>query len=207
MLTLKALKMMVSNVEGMERVPNYYSLKKINIPIVVKEVVGKHNEVTVYANGLVSYIADGHAVVFQLHSCESYIYECASTPAQTINRDFFENERWYIRLILEGEDRIANNIAKQEQIRKVSYHAYEEEWEIPSQEDSMLDQIILRENMKRILAALTSKQRKVVIQKYIEERGQKKISEILGISQQTVSETIHQSIGKLRILFSFEDFF
>ena len=207
MLTLKELKKMVVTAEGMKRVPNYFTLRKMNVPVIVKEVMSKNNEVTVYKNGLVSYVAGHHAVVFALHSVGSYTYECTSVPEQTISRDFFDNERWYIRLILEGEDRIANNMAKQEQIRKVSYHAYEEEWEILSREDPMLEQIVERESMETILSALTSKQRKVVIQKYVEERGQKKISEILGISQQTVSETIQQSIGKLRLLFNFEEIF
>ena len=48
-----------------------------------------------------------HAVVFALHSVDSYTYECTSIPAQTISLEFFENEIWYIRLILEGEDPVS----------------------------------------------------------------------------------------------------
>lgn len=102
-----------------------------------------------------------HAVVFALHSVDSYTYECTSIPAQTISLEFFENEIWYIRLILEGEDRIAKNMMKQEQLKTISYSAYVEDWEVLRCVDGCLEQIIMRENIEMMLSALTDKQREI----------------------------------------------
>ena len=123
-----------------------------------------------------------HAVVFALHSVDSYTYECTSIPAQTISLEFFENEIWYIRLILEGEDRIAKNMMKQEQLKTISYSAYVEDWEVLRCVDGCLEQIIMRENIEMMLSALTDKQREINTRSFFEDRNQQKTSELLGIT-------------------------
>ena len=76
---------------------------------------------------------------------------------------FFEKEPWYVRLVLEGEDRLDRNQRAKEQERTVSYSAISEEWEvIGNVEGNPLEYLVYRENRKEILHCLTERQRVAV---------------------------------------------
>ena len=43
-----------------------------------------------------------------LFTCRDYVYE-AGRKITVVKEDFFDNQPWYVRLILEGEDRLCRN--------------------------------------------------------------------------------------------------
>lgn len=205
MLTLGELKKLVEVPEVQERLPTARSLRIMNIPIVVKEVFAEGNEITVYKNGIVSYVSNGHGAAFYLHACGEYSYQ-SSLAIYRINEKMFENERWYIRLMLEGEDRIFENIAKRERTSTVSYHAISEEWGALKTDNSMMEELIHRESLEEIFRPLTEHQRKIFAKRYLEQMKQSQICEMYGLSQQSVSDTIKKAIRRLRKIYCLEDF-
>ena len=105
MLTLKEVRSMVSeNYKG--RVLTRKQLQEKEI--VVKEKIYKDTEVSVYENGLVLYQSGARYSVFPLADCGDYIYEF--NRSKPISAEFFENENWYMRLILEGEDLLVRKL-------------------------------------------------------------------------------------------------
>lgn len=45
-------------------------------------------------------------MLFPLHSCDDYEYVTATGDNKEFNKEFFDNENWYIRLLMEAEDRM-----------------------------------------------------------------------------------------------------
>lgn len=199
MLTLKELKAMVPEAEEMDRVPGYRQLQESGHKIVVREIVGEDTEVTVYDNGLVLYRAYDRATVFPLHKCRSYSYQNGRYENLVYNR-VFEEENWYLRLILEGEDRLANN----QQIRDalhgvVSYNATSYEWSVL--EDSKLDlqkMVINKELLEKIMEKLNKQEKYILLAYYVYGISQEEIAEVLAVTQQSISYQIKVIIGKIR---------
>lgn len=55
-----------------------------------------------------------------LADCGDYIYEF--NRSKPISAEFFENENWYMRLILEGEDLLVRNQERLDSVhKKISY--------------------------------------------------------------------------------------
>lgn len=200
MLTLKELKNIVKVADVEKKVPNPKSLRTSTIPIVVKEVMGTNSEITVYANGYVLYREENRTTVFPLHKCTSYEYESENGSDTLLNESFFDNENWYVRLIMEGTDLMVRN---QEKIKiKHGVHSYSgasEEWEeLKDRHRDMLEDIILEEEIKEILDCLSEKQQEVVSLYYLEELNQTDISKILGISQQSVCGIMKRAIKVMK---------
>ena len=111
----------------------------------------------------------------------------------------FEDEMWYVRLALEGEDRLNRNQEERERDKTVSYSAVSEEWNV--MEDAGLpiqEQIEKRETIEEVLQLLTERQRMVVIRFFLQEKTQRQISKELGISSPAVSTILSQAIQRIR---------
>ena len=105
MLTLKELKEMVNLTENNGRVPTAKQLIESGEQIIVKEVLAKESTISVYANGFVLYRAGKHYTVFSISDCGNYEYESVKGASKKYGSSFFDNENWYVRLIMEAEDR------------------------------------------------------------------------------------------------------
>ena len=145
MLTLRELRNMVKVAEVEGRVPSVKALLEAKVPIIVKELLSEQAEVSVYQNGFVLYRVGKRATVFPLHSCKEYIYDSNIEALTNINERFFDNENWYIRLILEGEDRLVKNQEVRNGKKTISYSAVAEDWNELREEDSTLAHLILCE--------------------------------------------------------------
>lgn len=198
MLTLKELRNMVEEAAVQERVPSVRGLLESGVPIVVKEMLSGQTEISVYQNGLVLYRAGNHATVFPLHPCGDYIYDSAMAHIENIKADFFENENWYIRLLLEGEDRLAKNQDVRNGKKTVSYSCIAEDWDVLAMEDTLLDRLIERDALEEILVLLTENQRYVVTRHYLNDVAQKEIARELGVTNQAVSDMIRKGICRIR---------
>ena len=192
MLTLRELRNMVEVAEVEGRVPSVKALLEAKVPIVVKELLSEQAEISVYQNGFVLYRVGKRATVFPLHSCKEYIYD------SNINERFFDNENWYIRLILEGEDRLVKNQEVRNGKKTISYSAVAEDWNELREEDSTLAHLILCETMEEALLLLTENQRYVIKRHYLDEVSQREIAKELGVSNQAVSDMIRKAIRRVQ---------
>ena len=68
-----------------------------------------------------------YTTVFSVHGCGSYCYESHGRQI-FVDAAFFEEREWYVRLMLEGEDRLMKNRESSRKGKVVSYHAVSEEW-------------------------------------------------------------------------------
>ena len=198
MLTLRELRNMVEVAEVKGRVPSVKALLESDIPIAVKETLGEQAEISVYQNGLVLYRVGKRATVFPLHNCTEYIYESGEKIFANINERFFDNENWYIRLILEGEDRLAKNQEVRNGKKTISYSAVAEDWDVLGEEDTTLAGMILCETMEEALLPLTENQRYVLKRHYLDGITQRIIAKKLGVSNQAVSDMIRKAIRKVQ---------
>ena len=105
MLTLKELKKIVKVADVEKRIPSVKSLKEHKV--VVKEMINADTTISVYDHGYVLYTAGNQSTVFPLHSCDDYEYVSVTGDNKEFNKEFFDNENWYIRLLMEAEDRMA----------------------------------------------------------------------------------------------------
>ena len=110
MLTLKELKKIVKVADVEKRIPSVKSLKEHKV--VVKEMINADTTISVYDHGYALYTAGNQSTVFPLHSCDDYEYVSVTGDNKEFNKEFFDNENWYIRLLMEAEDRMAYSQSK-----------------------------------------------------------------------------------------------
>ena len=171
MLTLKELKKVVKVAGMTKRVPSEKALEKEEI--VVKEILSGECDITVYANGYVLYRENGKKTIFPLHSCKDYQYMDVKEDRSIMNEEFFDNENWYIRLLMEATDRMEINQAKVvSNHRLVSYSDF--------------------------LGCLTARQKEIIQLFYFEEMNQEKIADYLGIRQQSVCEMMQRALSVMK---------
>lgn len=197
MLTLWEIKQNVKNPGRCRKVPTAKYLQDVE-EIVASRRIGKEAEVTAYQCGYAVYRIGKYATVFSIHSCGDYLYfSCGKILC--IEEHFFDCQEWYVRLVLEGEDRVSRNRESQEQEKNISYSAVSEEWElIADLEKSPLEQIIMQESVGEMLELLTEKQRLIIRQFFFYRKTQKEIAKELGVAAPIISKTISNSIRQIR---------
>ena len=195
MLTLKEVRSMVSeNYKG--RVLTRKQLQEKEI--VVKEKIDKDTEVSVYENGLVLYQSGARYSVFPLADCGDYIYEF--NRSKPISAEFFENENWYMRLFLEGEDLLVRNQERLDSVhKKISYctETFSQE-ELKDKTQDLLSKIIEREMCEEILSRMNARQKFAVLSYYVEGNSQKEIAERMRTTQQAVAGLIIRTVDRIR---------
>ena len=197
MLTLQELKEITETTKHGIKMPTARNLRETG-----KTVAEKHLKndawITAYQNGYALYHASGHSTVFPIHTCGAYLY-VSNGVSSYLPKHFFEKEPWYVRLVLEGEDRLDRNQRAKEQERTVSYSAVSEEWEaIGNAGRNPLECLVHRENMKEILRCLTERQRAAVSLCFFQQKSRKEAARELGISSPAVSAILLQAARRLR---------
>ena len=64
--------------------------------------------------------------------------------------------------------------------------------------DRALDEVVMRDEVGRLLTRLSQRQRAIVVAHYFLHRTQEEIARDLGVSRGTVSATISQSLARMR---------
>ena len=197
MLTLQELKEITETTKHGIKMPTARNLRETGRAVAEKNLKND-TWITAYQNGYALYHANGHSTVFPIHTCGAYLYVSYGVSSY-LPEHFFEKEPWYVRLVLEGEDRLDRNQRAKEQERTVSYSAISEEWEaIGNAEGNPLEYLVRRENRKEILCCLTKRQREAVSLCFFQQKSRKEAARELGISSPAVSAILLQAVRRLR---------
>lgn len=167
-----------------------------------EQVVSMENDgevqLLVFREGYVLYRIGKYTTVFPVHSCGDYCYENDGQQI-CVDASFFEQKEWYLRLLLEGEDRLAKNRETCHWGKAVSYHAVSEEWFFLSSPTLLpLEQLIEKEQILELMGLLTERQRDIVILYFYYGETQWEIAKELGITQPTVSQTLMIALCRMR---------
>lgn len=200
-MTLRELRGMVTGNKVEGRMISAKMLRESNTEIVCKEMINKDTDITVYKNGYVLYHTGSKCTVFVLPEKGCYSYDSVNV-ASVLDGEFFENEAWYFRLILEGEDRIAENGRKKEAKRiEGSYSQLEEEDHCVDMADPNADfvaRLLEDEYIDELMSILSVQQRAAIYAYYIEGMSQKQIAKRLNISCPATCRLIMRGIEKLQ---------
>ena len=200
-MTLRELRGMVTGNKVEGRMISAKMLRESNTEIVCKEMINKDTDITVYKNGYVLYHTGSKCTVFVLPEKGCYSYDSVNV-ASVLDGDFFENEAWYFRLILEGEDRIAENARKKESKKmEGSYSQLEADDRCVDMADPNADfvaRLLEEEYIDELMSILTVQQRTAIYAYYIEGMSQKQIAKRMNISCPATYRLIMRGIEKLR---------
>ena len=198
MLTLKELKKIVKVADMEKRIPSVKSLKEHKV--VVKEMINADTTISVYDHGYVLYTAGNQSTVFPLHSCDDYEYVSVTGDNKEFNKEFFDNENWYIRLLMEAEDRMAYSQSKISTNHGVfSNSDVTDDAEIMrGSSKDFVDDVIDREILHALIKELTERQKMVLNLVYFEEMRQQDIADYLGIKQQSVNDLLSRALKTMK---------
>ena len=198
MLTLKELKKIVKIADVEKRIPSVKSLKEHKV--VVKEMINADTTISVYDHGYVLYTAGNQSTVFPLHSCDDYEYVSVTGDNKEFNKEFFDNENWYIRLLMEAEDRMAYSQSKISTNHGVfSNSDVTDDAEIMrGSSKDFVDDVIDREILNVLIKELTERQKTVLNLVYFEEMRQQDVADYLGIKQQSVNDLLNRALKTMK---------
>ena len=198
MLTLKELKKIVKVADVEKRIPSVKSLKEHKV--VVKEMINADTTISVYDHGYVLYTAGNQSTVFPLHSCDDYEYVSVTGDNKELNKEFFDNENWYIRLLMEAEDRMAYSQSKISTNHGVfSNSDVTDDAEIMrGSTKDFVDDVIDREILNALIKELTERQKTVLNLIYFEEMRQQDVADYLGIKQQSVNDLLNRALKTMK---------
>ena len=198
MLTLKELKKIVKVADVEKRIPSVKSLKEHKV--VVKEMINADTTISVYDHGYVLYTAGNQSNVFPLHSCDDYEYVSVTGDNKEFNKEFFDNENWYIRLLMEAEDRMAYSQSKISTNHGVfSNSDVTDDAEIMrGSSKDFVDDVIDREILNALIKELTERQKTVLNLVYFEEMRQQDVADYLGIKQQSVNDLLNRALKTMK---------
>ena len=198
MLTLKELKKIVKVADVEKRIPSVKSLKEHKV--VVKEMINADTTISVYNHGYVLYTAGNQSTVFPLHSCDDYEYVSVTGDNKELNKEFFDNENWYIRLLMEAEDRMAYS-----QSKISTNHGVFSNGDVTDDAEIMrgsskdfVDDVIDREILNALIKELTERQKTVLNLVYFEEMRQQDVADYLGIKQQSVNDLLNRALKTMK---------
>lgn len=198
MLTLKELKKIVKVADVEKRIPSVKSLKEHKV--VIKEMINADTTISVYDHGYVLYTAGNQSTVFPLHSCDDYEYVSVTGDNKEFNKEFFDNENWYIRLLIEAEDRMAYSQSKISTNHGVfSNSDVTDDAEIMrGSSKDFVDDVIDREILNALIKELTERQKTVLNLVYFEEMRQQDVADYLGIKQQSVNDLLNRALKTMK---------
>lgn len=198
MLTLKELKKIVKVADMEKRIPSVKSLKEHKV--VVKEMINADTTISVYDHGYVLYTAGNQSTVFPLHSCDDYEYVSVTGDNKEFNKEFFDNENWYIRLLMEAEDRMTYSQSKISTNHGVfSNSDVTDDAEIMrGSSKDFVDDVIDREILHALIKELTERQKMVLNLVYFEEMRQQNVADYLGIKQQSVNDLLNRALKTMK---------
>ena len=121
-------------------------------------------------------------------------------PNRQFNKEFFDNENWYIRLLMEAEDRMTYSQSKISTNHGVfSNSDVTDDAEIMrGSSKDFVDDVIDREILNALIKELTERQKTVLNLVYFEEMRQQDVADYLGIKQQSVNDLLNRALKTMK---------
>ena len=163
-------------------------------------MINADTTISVYDHGYVLYTAGNQSTVFPLHSCDDYEYVSVTGDNKEFNKEFFDNENWYIRLLIEAEDRMAYSQSKSAPIMVYFLNSdVTDDAEIMrGSSKDFVDDVIDREILHALIKELTERQKMVLNLVYFEEMRQQDVADYLGIKQQSVNDLLNRALKTMK---------
>lgn len=197
MLTLQELKKITDMPGDGEKLPTAKQLRITGL-VVAQKQLGQEAEISAYRNGCALYQVGKRSTVFFFHPCRDYLY-ISDGSAVCLPEQFFEHERWYLRLVLEGEDRLNRNNEERERSWNISYSAISEDWgAMGDWLESAAERLERQETVEEMLQLLTEKQKTVICGYYLQGKTQAQLARELGVSRPAVKDSLVHAVGKIR---------
>lgn len=136
--------------------------------------------------------------MFPIHICGEYRYDALHGASAVLPADYFEEQSWEVRLMMEGEDRLVTNQNVKVQSHQISYSPIAEDWAALGFTEDLLEELIKRETMKQIFSEMTECQRRVVRMYFFEEMTHLQIASELGICRQAVTDMLAKAVCRVR---------
>lgn len=172
--------------------------------MMLREHVGSDALLTVYEDGYVLYESGSRSTVFHIGDCMGVVDEYGSVVSEygtdaAKMTEVFDNEAWYLKLMLVGDMRLRHNQEVREQKHSVSYSAVAEDWNVMADKkrDGELDRLENEETIRAAADAMTELQWLIFRLFNVDELSQKEIADELGISQQMVSKHLKAARNNL----------
>ena len=205
MMTLRALKELVAEANVENAAPKLGTLLKDGVSIVVKEVINENCEIMVFENGYVYYRVDNHETIFPLHEVGTYTYGSVK-KSSVLEGDFFENENWYTRLILEGEDRITSNENRHHRRFCISYSCEEEDWDVLKDHTvDVLERNMLQDLLKEVFEKMDERAARAIVASLEHGLTHEEIGMLIHMNRNAVSKMIKRNLEKVKKNFKIED--
>lgn len=201
-MTLHTLKSLADHAPKKHKVPGIKQLESCGSHIIVREMIGDL-EITAFQNGFVACRREKYTCVFRLHDCGGYYYQTAITDTPIyLPAELFENESWYIRLYLEGEDSLNKNYERKQRRNTMSYADGMEEYINAFADLRMegLKVLLAHEDMQLFLerlSHLSEKQRLALQLYYLNGLSLADCATIYGATERAVSDVLHRAIRNL----------
>lgn len=192
-MTLKELQSKIEKTIG-KTLPTAAWLRAGNSPLVVNRELEDDTRLSVYQNGFALYQTEVGSTVFRVDCCGGYTYFGRNEQSE-LSEDFFASTDWWVRLLIEGEDRLTHN---QTSLAERHESLYETSMDTAADTEDFLKNIILREMLEAAFSLMTERQREIVVMYYIDGMGVKEIAAIYGITHQAVSVTLSDVKKKFR---------
>ena len=106
-MTLKELKNKIERTMG-KALPTAAYLRAGNSRLVASCELDGGTKLSVYQNGFALYQTIGGSTVFRVDYCGGYTY-FGRTEQTELSEDSFADTDWWVRLLMEGEDRLTHN--------------------------------------------------------------------------------------------------
>lgn len=192
-MTLKELQSRIERTKE-KKLPTAARLRSGISTLVVSRTFNGGAQLSVYENGFALYQSFGKSTVFRVDACGGYTY-FGRTARSELDENFFRDAEWWVRLMMEGEDRLTHN---QTALAERHECLYEASPDTASDAEDFLNNIILRETLEAAFSLMTERQREIVVMYYIDGMGVKEIAAIYGITHQAVSVTLSDVKKKFR---------
>lgn len=194
-MTLKELQNKIEKTMGKD-LPTAAHLRAGSSPIVASRELDGGTKLSVYQNGFALYQTEGGSTVFRVDYCGGYTYFGRNEQTE-LSEDFFADTDWWVRLLMEGEDRLTHNRNIKAERHECLFEGDSEAfYNICGTEQSMHEEIMERDRIDAMLSVLTVRQRELVTLYYIDGLGIKEIAKVCGISFQAVSIALSESRKK-----------
>lgn len=186
-MTLKELQKQIESTMGKE-LPTAAWLRAGNCPLAVCREITSSGKLSVYVNGFALYETDCGSTVFRVDYCGGYTYFGANTE-ESISKEFFADTDWWVRLVMEGEDRLTHN--RKARIENYeSFYDYDDTAITSLCTETLQEEFLRHELVELAFSLMTERQRAVAQLYYLDGYGIKEIAKIYGISFQAVSVTL-----------------